>query len=77
MLKWILGIIVALLLIDHIWVHFGGPTIEKLRGQYEEDIKKGMKDSEEVALQQLHRKSIIDGLIEKAKSLVRKEQEQK
>lgn len=77
MVKWIVGIIVVVLLIDHIWVHFGGPVIKELRGQYEEEVKKGIKDGEEVAIQQLHRKSIIDELIEKAKGLVKKEEEKK
>lgn len=76
MIKWILGILLVFLLIDHIWVHLGGPAVEKLRGQYEEDVKKSMKNAEDVPIQQLHRKSIIDELIEKAKSLVKKEEKE-
>ncbi|MCS7171472.1 MAG: hypothetical protein N3D14_05205 [Aquificaceae bacterium] len=71
MVKWISGIIVAFLLIDHFWVHFGGPMAERLRGGYREELKKGFLQKEEVPLQQSYRKSILDELWEKGKGLLK------
>jgi len=73
MVKWIAGIILAFLLIDHLWVHYGGPLAERLRGQYREELKKGDIEKEEVPLQQSYRKSIIDEAWERIKNALKKE----
>lgn len=75
MVKWILGIILALLFIDHLWVHYGGPAIEKLRVYYGGDIKKKGTEKEEVPIKQAYRKSVIDELWEKGKKLLKKEEQ--
>ena len=72
-MRWILGIILAFLLIDHLWVHYGGPLAERLRGQYREELKKGAIEKEEVHLQQSYRKSIIDEVWERIKKVLKKE----
>ena len=72
-MRWILGIILAFLLIDHLWVHYGGPLAERLRGQYREELKKGVIEKEEVHLQQSYRKSIIDEVWERIKKVLKKE----
>ncbi len=76
MVRWIVGIIVAFLIIDHIWVHYGGPIAERLRGEYREELKKGTLEKEEVPLQQSYRKSILDEAWEKTKKLLKKEENQ-
>ncbi len=48
--------------------------IEKVRGEYREGLEKVVKEGERVELEQTHRKSIIDGLIEKAKKFLKKEE---
>ncbi len=73
MVKWIVGIILAFLLMDHLWVHYGGPLAERLRGQYREELKKGDIEKEEVHLQQSYRKSIIDEAWERMKNALKKE----
>lgn len=73
MVRWIIGIILAFLLIDHIWVHYGGPLAEKLRGEYREELKKGTIEKKEVPLQQSYRKSIIDEAWERIKNALKKE----
>ncbi|MFN3975568.1 MAG: hypothetical protein ACK4LT_00670 [Aquificaceae bacterium] len=75
MVRWILGLVVAFLLIDHIWVHFGGPFIERLRGEYREELKKATGDKA-IELQQSYRKSLLDELWEKAKELVKGKKEE-
>ncbi|MFN3471207.1 MAG: hypothetical protein ACK4ZR_01190 [Aquificaceae bacterium] len=75
MVRWILGLAVAFLLIDHIWVHFGGPFIERLRGEYREELKKATGDKA-IELQQSYRKSLLDELWEKAKELVKGKKEE-
>lgn len=73
MVKWIAGIIIALLLIDHFWVHVGGPTIDRLRGEYKE-ISKSDIQKEEIPLRQSYRKSILDEIWEKLKEMVKREE---
>ncbi len=73
MVKWIVGIILAFILIDHLWVHYGGPLAERLRGEYREELKKGAIEKEEVPLQQSYRKSIIDEVWERIKKVLKKE----
>ncbi|MCS6997869.1 MAG: hypothetical protein N2648_00085 [Aquificaceae bacterium] len=77
MVKWIVGIILAFLLIDHIWVHYGGPTIERLRDYYGGDIKKKGTEKEEVSVKQAYEKSLLDELWEKGKNLLNREKEEK
>jgi len=74
MVRWILGLLVAFLVIDHLWVHFGGPFVEKLREEYKKEIA---KEGQEVKLAELHKKSIIDQLIERVKGLLGKKEESK
>ncbi|MEJ5338839.1 MAG: hypothetical protein ACK42C_09070 [Aquificaceae bacterium] len=73
MVRWIAGIILAFLLIDHIWVHYGGPLAERLRGQYREELKRGTIEKEEVPLQQSYRKSILDQAWERVKGALKRE----
>ncbi|MEJ7554487.1 MAG: hypothetical protein WKI50_00945 [Aquificaceae bacterium] len=73
MVRWIVGIILAFILIDHLWVHYGGPLVERLRGEYREELKKGVIEKEEVHLQQSYRKSIIDEVWERIKKVLKKE----
>ncbi len=73
MVRWIVGIILAFLLIDHLWVHYGGPLAEKVRGQYREELKKSAIEKEDVHLQQSYRKSIIDEAWERIKNALKKE----
>lgn len=73
MVKWIVGIILAFTLIDHLWVHYGGPLAERLRGEYREELKKGVIEKEEVHIQQSYRKSIIDEVWERIKKVLKKE----
>lgn len=74
MIRWLLGLLIAFLIIDHLWVHLGGPFVERLRGEYREEIKSMVKEGQEVKLVQSHRQSIIDQLIQKVKSLLKKEE---
>lgn len=76
MVKWIVGLILAFLLIDHVWVHYGGPLAERLRGEYREELKKGTIEKEEVPLEQSYRKSILDELWEKVKGVLKSEKEE-
>ena len=66
-----------MLLIDHLWVHYGGPIIEKIRGEYREEIKKAVKEGNEVEVQQAYRKSIIDNTVEKVKEWLKRGEEKK
>ncbi len=75
MLRWIVGIILAFLLIDHLWVHYGGPVIEELRGKHREELKKGTIEKEEVQLQQSYRKSILDEAWDRIKKVLKKEED--
>ncbi|MEN3034483.1 MAG: hypothetical protein ABDH18_05800 [Aquificaceae bacterium] len=68
--KWIVGLLIAMLLIDHFWVHYGGKYAEKARSEYREDLKKGLGDAKAVELQQAHRESIIDNIYKTIKNTV-------
>ncbi len=68
MVKWIVGILIAFLLMDHLWVHFGRPALERLRGEYREELKKANETTE---LQQSYRKSLLDELWEKAREIAK------
>lgn len=73
MVKWLLGLLVAFLVIDHLWVHYGGPFFEKLRADYREDLKKSGIETQDIQIQQEYRKSILDQLLEKLKSALNRE----
>ncbi|MFN7065400.1 MAG: hypothetical protein ACK4OF_04560 [Aquificaceae bacterium] len=72
MVRWIVGILIAFLLIDHIWIHLAGPYLEKLRGEYREELKRSV-DPQYIELQQSYKKSIIDQILEKAKELLKRD----
>jgi hypothetical protein len=76
MVKWILYLLVGFLIIDHLWVHYGGPFIERLRGEYAEELEKN-PEWQKVELEQAHKQSILDKLWEKIKQLTRKDKEEK
>ncbi len=73
MIRWLVGITVAFLIIDHLWVHYGGPIIEKWRGEYREELKKGGGEEVQVPLEQAYRKSILDSLWERIREVIRKD----
>ncbi|MCS6957585.1 MAG: hypothetical protein RMK75_03900 [Aquificaceae bacterium] len=77
LIKWIAGVILAFLIIDHIWVHYGGPFLEKYRSQYREELKKGTVEKQEVPMEQSYRKSILDETWERVKGLLRRDDEEK
>lgn len=77
MVRWIAGIIIAFLLIDHVWVHYGNPIMDKLRGEYREELKKGSLEREVVPLEQAYRKSILDKLWERVKGMIKKDTQNK
>ncbi|MCS7262960.1 MAG: hypothetical protein NZ560_06060 [Aquificaceae bacterium] len=79
MVKWIVGLILALLVIDHLWVRYGGPVAERLRGEYGQELKKHAQEHGHtvVPTQQAYRKSIIEELVEKAKTKLKEEEGQK
>ena len=62
------------MIIDHLWVHYGGPFVERLRSRYViEEIKKN-PEWQKVELEQAYRQSILDKLWEKIKQLTKKEE---
>ena len=61
-------------LIDHLWVHYGGPFLERMRGSYSEELKKATQNWEQVQTQQIYKQSIIDKILEKVKGLIKKEE---
>ena len=61
------------LIIDHLWVHYGGPFIERLRSVYTEELKKN-PGWQKVELEQAYKQSILDKLWEKIKQLTKKEE---
>jgi hypothetical protein len=73
MVRWILYLLVGFLIIDHLWVHYGGPFIERLRGEYAEELKKH-PEWQDVELQQAYKQSILDKLWERIKQLTKKEE---
>jgi hypothetical protein len=76
MVRWILYLLVGFLIVDHLWVHYGGPFIERLRGGYTEELKKN-SEWQKVELEQAYKQSILDKLWEKIKQLTKKEKEEK
>jgi len=64
---------VGFLIIDHLWVHYGGPFVEKLRGGYTRELKKH-PEWQKVELEQAYKQSILDKLWEKIKQLTKKEE---
>ncbi|MFZ8859044.1 MAG: hypothetical protein ACO2PP_00850 [Thermocrinis sp.] len=74
MVKWILYLLVGFLIIDHLWVHYGGPFVERLRSRYViEEIKKN-PEWQKVELEQAYKQSILDRLWDKIKQLTKKEE---
>jgi hypothetical protein len=74
MVRWSLYLLVGFLIIDHLWVHYGGPFIERLRSRYViEEIKKN-PEWQEVKLEQAYKQSILDRLWDKIKQLTKKEE---
>jgi hypothetical protein len=73
MVKWILYLLLGFLIIDHLWVHYGGPFIERLRGEYAKELKKH-PEWQDVELQQAYKQSILDKLWERIKQLTKKEE---
>ncbi len=71
MIKWIIGIIIAFLLIDHLWVHVGGKLVERTREDYKEITEKSTIEKTEIPLQQAHRKSILDNLWERLNNAIK------
>lgn len=77
MIKWLVGLLLAFLIVDHLWVHYGGPFFEKLRAQYREELKESGIERQDIQIQQSHRKSILDELIEKLKTALKREEKTK
>jgi hypothetical protein len=73
MVKWVLYLLVGFLIMDHLWVHYGGPFIERLRSGYTEELKKH-PEWQKVELEQAYKQSILDKLWEKVKQLTKKEE---
>lgn len=73
MIKWIIGIIIAFLLIDHFWVHVGGKLLERKREDYKEITGKSPVGVEKtgIPLQQAHKKSILDNLWERLNNAIK------
>ena len=65
---------VAFLIIDHLWIHYGGPFIEKKRGEYREGLKKASSDWQGVQTQQAYKQSILDKIWERIKNLTKKDE---
>lgn len=61
------------LIIDHLWVHYGGPFVERLRGEYAQKLKKH-PEWQKVELEQAYKQSILDKLWDKIKQLTKKEE---
>jgi hypothetical protein len=73
MVRWILYLLVGFLIIDHLWVHYGGPLVERWRGEYAQELKKH-PEWQKVELEQAYKQSILDKLWEKIKQLTKKEE---
>ena len=76
MVRWILYLLVGFLIMDHLWVHYGGPFVDKLRGEYTQELKKH-PEWQKVELKQAYKQSLLDKLWEKIKQLTKKEKEEK
>jgi len=77
MVRWILYLLVGFLIIDHLWVHYGGPFVERLRSEYLIEEIKGNPNWQPVELEQAYKQSILDKLWERIKQLAKKEKEEK
>jgi hypothetical protein len=73
MVRWILYLLVGFLIVDHLWVHYGGPFVEKLRGGYTQELKKH-PEWQKVELEHAYKQSILDKLWDKVKQLAKKEE---
>ena len=65
---------VAFLIIDHLWIHYGGPFIEKLRGEFKEELKKAVSDEQAIEVQKAYKQSILDKIWERIKNLTKKDE---
>ncbi len=61
------------MIIDHLWVHYGGLFVEKLRGGYTEELKKN-PEWQKVELEQAYKQSILDKLWDRIKQLTKNEE---
>jgi len=57
--KWPIYLLIIFFLIDHFWVHYGGPFLERIRSSYSEELKKATQNWEQVQTQQIYKQSII------------------
>jgi hypothetical protein len=73
MARWILYLLVGFLIIDHLWVHYGGPLVERWRGGYTQELKKH-PEWQKVELEQAYKQSILDKLWDRIKQLTKKEE---
>ncbi len=62
------------MIIDHLWVHYGGTFVERLRSVYIIEELKKHPEWQEVELEQAYKQSILDRLWEKIKQLTKKEE---
>ncbi len=74
MIKWILYLLVAFLIIDHLWIHYGGPFVEKIRSGYREALRKSVSDKQEFETQQAYKQSMLDKVWESIKNLTKKDE---
>ncbi|ADC88920.1 hypothetical protein Thal_0285 [Thermocrinis albus DSM 14484] len=75
MVRWLIGLLVIYLLIDHLWVHYGASFWERYREEYAESLKKYNPDYNPPPIQQTEKQSIIDKLVEKVRSFIKKEKD--
>lgn len=61
------------MIMDHLWVHYGGPFVEKLRSEYAQELKKH-PEWQKVELEQAYKQSILDRLWDRIKQLAKKEE---
>jgi len=73
MVRWVLYLLVGFLIIDHLWVHYGGPLVERFRGGHTQELKKH-PEWQKVELEQAYKQSILDKIWEKIKQLIKKEE---
>jgi hypothetical protein len=73
MARWILYLLVGFLIIDHLWVHYGGPLVERWRSGYTQELKKH-PEWQKVELEQAYKQSILDKLWDRIKQLTKKEE---
>ncbi len=61
------------MIIDHLWVHYGGPFVERLRSGYAQELKKN-PEGQKVELEPAYKQSILDKLWGRIKQLTKKEE---